>query len=334
VASTSTTQSTTFPERFNMSHAMNNSLDEEVTFRRLEVLLAFLEEGNLSRTAERLGISTVTVHRALHSLESGVRCRLFRHEGRNLIPTDAAHHLADVGREVLRKMHDGIRTTREVAGYAANLIRIGSLYSLTSGVVPSLIMGLKLRKPDLHTELVLGSNSDLLQRLLDGSIDCALMGTPDKVQDMESQLLFNDEIFFAAPRGTSYDKLEEVDLMTCRDESFVSLTEGFVTSMRFAEAFRIAGYAPNVVMQTGDIFSLMNLVGGGIGCTLLPGRIRAVLPAQVRLIPLAMDYRLEQPISLNFLRSRERDPNLLSLLAACRQYTAEVDRPPRSMHPG
>ncbi|MDP3925682.1 MAG: hypothetical protein Q8Q84_20340, partial [Hydrogenophaga sp.] len=79
---------------------------------------------------------------------------------------------------------------------------------------------------------------------------------------------------------------------------------------------------------------LMNLVGGGIGCTLLPGRIRAVLPAQVRLIPLATDYRLEQPISLNFLRSRERDPNLLSLLAACRQYTAEVDRPPRSAHPG
>lgn len=313
---------------------MNNSLDEEVTFRRLEVLLAFLEEGNLSRTAERQGISTVSVHRALHSLESGVRCRLFRHEGRNLIPTDAAHHLADVSREVLSKMHDGIRTTREVAGYAANNIRIGSLYSLTSGVVPSLIMGLKLRKPDLHTELVLGSNSDLLQRLIDGSIDCALMGTPDKAQDIESQLLFNDEIFFAAPRGTSYDTLDEVDLTTCRDESFVSLTEGFVTSMRFAEAFRIAGYAPNVVMQTGDIFSLMNLVGGGIGCTLLPGRIRAVLPTQVRLIPLAAGYHLEQPISLNFLRSRERDPNLLSLLAACRQYTAAADRQARGAHSG
>ena len=303
---------------------MNFSLDEDITFRRLEVLLAFLDEGNLVRTAERLGVSVVTVHRALHSLESGARCRLFRHEGRNLIPTEAAHALADVGQEVLRKMHDGIRVTREIAGYAADRIRIGSLYSLTSGVVPALIMGLKLRKPDLQTELVLGSNADLLQRLRDGSIDCALMGTPEEADGIEHQLLFHDEIYFAAPRGSAYDALEAVDLASCSDERFVSLSEGFVTATRFAEAFRIAGYTPNVVMQTGDIFSLMNLVGGGIGCTLLPGRIRGVLPPQVHLIPLAPRFRLEQPISLNFLLSRERDPNLLSLLAACRQFTAEA----------
>ena len=42
-----------------------------------------------------------SVHRALHSLETGTRCSLFRLEGRNLQPTDAAHALADVAREVL-----------------------------------------------------------------------------------------------------------------------------------------------------------------------------------------------------------------------------------------
>ena len=108
------------------------------------------------------------MHRALHSLETGTRCALFRHEGRNLQPTDAAHALAEVAREVLRTMSEGIRSTREVAGYAADRIRIGSLYSLTSRTVPALIMGLKLRKPDLQTELVLGSNDDLLRKLRDG----------------------------------------------------------------------------------------------------------------------------------------------------------------------
>ena len=118
---------------------MPSLLDEAITFRRLEILLAFLEAGNLARAAERLEVSTVTVHRALHSLEAGVRCSLFRHEGRNLLPTDAAHALADVAQEVLRKMHEGVRATREIAGYAADRIRIGSLYSLTSGTVPKLI---------------------------------------------------------------------------------------------------------------------------------------------------------------------------------------------------
>ena len=80
-----------------------------------------------------------------------------------------------------------------------------------------------------------------------------------------------------------------------------------------------------MVMTTGDIFSLMNLVEGGIGCTLLPGRIRPVLPREVRLIPLEERFRMKQKICVAFLRTRERDPNLLSLLAACRSCTAQLE---------
>lgn len=302
---------------------MHPHIDEEITFRKLEILLAFMEAGSLGRTAERLGVSSVTVHRALHSLEAGVRCTLFRPEGRNLLPNDAAHALADVARDVLRHMAEGIRSTREVAGYAADRIRIGSLYSLTSGTVPALLMGLKLRKPDIQTELVLGSNADLLLKLRDGVIDAALMGFPEGAGDVETQPLFEDEIFFAAPAGSGHAAQASIDLADCVDERFVSLTEGFVTHSRFVEAFRIAGFTPNVVMKTGDIFSLMNLVGGGIGCTLLPGRVRGVLPREVTLIPLSARYLIRQQISVAFLRTRERDPNLLSLLAACRSFAAE-----------
>lgn len=86
-------------------------IDEEITFRKLEILLAFIESGNLTRAAEQLRTSAVSVHRALHSLETGARCPLFRHEGRNLIPTDAAHTLAEVAREVIRTMANGLDAT-------------------------------------------------------------------------------------------------------------------------------------------------------------------------------------------------------------------------------
>ena len=304
---------------------MTARIDEEITFRKLEILLAFMETGNLARAAEQLGVSTASVHRALHSLETGTRCALFRMEGRNLLPNDAAQALADTAREVLRTMSEGIRSTRELAGYAADRIRIGSLYSLTSRVVPALVMGLKLRKSEIQTELVLGSNTDLLRKLHDGVIDAALIGLPDGAPDIESQLLFEDDIFFAAPEGSRHAAKAEIDLSTCADERFVSLNDGFVTSSAFMEAFRVAQFTPNVVMKTGDIFSLMNLVSGGVGCTLLPGRVRGVLPRKVQLIPLQARYSLRQKISVSFLRTRERDPNLLALLATCRSYKAEAD---------
>lgn len=299
-------------------------VDEEITFRKLEILLAFMETGNLARTAEKLDISTVSVHRALHSLETGARCALFRLEGRNLLPTDAARTLADVAREVVRTMSEGIRATREIAGYSADRIRIGSLFSLTSRTVPKVIMGMKLRKPDLHTELVLGSNADLLQKLRDGTVDAVLMAIPQDAADVESEPLFEDDIFFAAPADSRYAQMAEVDLGACRHERFVSLSEGFVTYSGFMESFRIADFTPDVVMRTGDIFSLMNLVSGGVGYTLLPGRVRGALPPNVRLVPLQPKYLVRQTIAVNFLRTRERDPNLLALLALCRSSKAEL----------
>ncbi len=293
-------------------------ISEEITFRKLEFLLAYLQAGNLTRAAELLEVSTVSVHRALHSLEDGARCQLFRHEGRNLVPTDAAQVLAEVARDVLKLMSDGIRATREAGGYSSDRIRIGSLYSLTIATVPRVIIDLKLRKPELQAELVLGSNADLLQKLKQGEIDAALVAVPEAEPEVESIVLFEDDIFFAAPVGSKYAAMDAVDLSACADERFVSLGDGFVTYTGFVEAFRVAQFSPNVVMNVGDIFSLMNLVSGGVGCTLLPGRVRDVFQDKVQLIPVEPKYLMRQTIGLSFMRTRERDPNLLALASVCR----------------
>ena len=150
------------------------------------------------------------------------------------------------------------------------------------------------------------------------------MGTPEGASDVESEPLFEDDIFFAAPVGSRYAALDQIDLAACAEERFVTLSEGFVTYSGFVESFRIAGFTPNVVMKTGDIFSLMNLVSGGVGCTLLPGRVRSVMPQKIQFIPLQPKYLMRQTIGLHFLRTRERDPNLLALLTVCRLARAEL----------
>lgn len=297
---------------------MRSQIKDEITFRKLEVLLAYLEGGNLAAAAEKLDISAVSVHRSLHSLEESTSCKLFNLEGRNLIPTNAALVLADAAREVIQLMVEGIRATQRAAGYSSDHLKIGSLYSLTTRTAPEVIIGLKMRKPELQTELVLGSNADLLQKLKQSAIDAVLMAVPEAEPEIESVPLFEDEIYFAAPSGSPYTALAEVDLRECAQEHFVSLGEGFVTYSGFLEAFRKAGFSPNVVMKVGDIFSLMNLVSAGIGYTLLPGRVRNVFGEKIQLIPLKQPCSMRQTIGLSFLRVRERDPNILALSAVCR----------------
>jgi LysR family malonate utilization transcriptional regulator len=309
---------------------MRSQISEDITFRKLEVLIAYMDGGSLNSAAETLDISVVSVHRALHSLEESTSCKLFAHKGRNLIPTDAAQVLTEASREVIQRMAGAILATRQVAGYSADRLRIGSLYSLTTSTIPEVIIGMKLRRPELQTELVLGSNADLVQKLKQNAIDAALMAVPAPDPDLQSVPLFDDDICFAAPAGSPYAHLSEIDLRQCTNDKFVSLIEGFASYRGAVEAFRVAGLSPAVVMQVADIFSLMNLVSAGIGYTLLPGCMRDVFGNKLQFIALKPEFRMRQAIGLSFLRVRERDPNLLALAAVGRMLKhGAASRPER-----
>ena len=59
-------------------------IDEELTLKNTD-FLTFMRCGNLSKTAAEMQLSNVSVHKALHSLESALRCPLLKMNS-NLIP--------------------------------------------------------------------------------------------------------------------------------------------------------------------------------------------------------------------------------------------------------
>ena len=84
-------------------------IDEELTLKKLEVFLAFMRSGNLGKAAVELNTSNVSVHRAIHSLESALRCPLFKHEGRNLIPLESAYVLEERAQQLVKDVLETVR---------------------------------------------------------------------------------------------------------------------------------------------------------------------------------------------------------------------------------
>jgi LysR family malonate utilization transcriptional regulator len=144
-----------------------------------------------------------------------------------------------------------------------------------------------------------------------------------KIDGMISLPLFYDSIHFAAPLDSPYASKHLIDLKQLQHERFISLGAGFATAQDFAFAFLQAGFAPDVVMRVDDIFSLINLVSGGVGFSLLPKRIEAFSP-RIQLIPLESRYVSRQLITVLIPQIRERDPNLLALAAECRMFSSRT----------
>lgn len=298
------------------------AIDEEITLRKMEVFLSFMRHGSMSLVADAMNLSTVSVHRALHSLQEGLRCPLFKKEGRYLIPLATAYTFAEFADKSVKECEEGIRRTRLTAGFEATRLIIGSAYSLTVKAIPQLIFGLKSRRPQLDVDLKLGSTRELLKRLKEGEIDAAIIvTTPDEPSDeYVSLVLFEDPVYFAAPLDSKYAARESIDLREVKDEHFVSLRQDFLTVEAMQPLFESAGFSPNIVMRAGNLFSLTNMVAEGVGFGLLPGRV-GLFTTQVQLIPLSSNFSHKQTIRLLIPRVREREPNLLALTAECRGLT-------------
>ena len=299
------------------------AIDDGFTLKKLEVFLAFMQLGNMPKVSERLSYSVVSVHRALHSLEQAVGCPLFKLDGRKLIPLQTAYALAEHAQRALHEAEEGVRRVREIAGLSAPRLKVGSLYSLTTRTMPPLLVRMKLRNSALDIDLTLGSNRLLLEQLREGRLDAIVIALSEPVNDDQllAVPLFEDSIFFAVPADSPYARRNSLDLTEVRNEKFVCLEDDFATAASFQQAFRRAGYEPQVAMRVGDIFSLTNLISGGVGYSLLPGRMES-FNARVRLIPLVPPYTSQQTITLLMLRRREGDPYLVTLAEECRRLAA------------
>ena len=300
-------------------------LNTDVTLRKLEILCAFIRTGSLPKTGKELGLSSVSVHKALHSLEGGVGCPLFVKEGRQLKSLPAAIYLAEMGADLLRDMERILKKTRSKAGMESGQIRLGSMYSLTANIIPRMIMGTKIRRPDLDIDLHLGSNEELMKKLSEGVIDAIMIATPSGKLPEGVQVvpLFYDHLFFASSKKNQPNQAS-IDLSEYQSEKFLTLQDGFATTSGFYDAFKLAGIKPNVVMKVGDIFSLMNMVSGDLGKALLPGRVRALMGDAIAFTPLMPKYKVIQHIALIYLQANESNPNILALAAEARMLQRKM----------
>lgn len=301
------------------------AMNEEVTLKKLEVFLEFMRLGNMAKVAEALDQSTVSVHRSLHSLQEGLRCPLFKRDGRALIPLPTAHVFAEYASRAVRECEEGVRKARESAGFGANRIKIGCSYSLTVRPIPQLLYGLKSRRSQLDVDLTVGSTRELIQKLKDDQLDALIvvMAVESTDSELTALTLFEDEVSFAAPLGSRYAKRRTIDLADAMNERFVASREDFLAGQVQQQTFERAGFVPYIAMRASNLFSLANLVAQGAGYALLPNRV-AMFTSNVQLIPLDPKYRSSQKITLLLPKARERDPNLLALTAECRAFQRAV----------
>ena len=130
--------------------------------------LAVLEKGSLLAASRHLQLSQPTIGRHVAELESQLGLVLFDRNGRGLLPTEAAYHLADSAR-IMQSGADQL--ARNVMGAdlgASGTVRITASQPVSCYVLPPLLAQMRFSLPDVQVELVASNEvSNLLRREAD-----------------------------------------------------------------------------------------------------------------------------------------------------------------------
>lgn len=144
----------------------------DLNYNHLRYFWAVAQDGNLSRTAERLNVSQSALSVQIRKLEDRLGHALFQRRGRALHLTEAGRITLDHANAIFATGEELLGTLRET-GAARQAVRIGALATLSRNFQISFVAPL-LARTDIEVVLRSGSQGELLGALQSLALDVVL----------------------------------------------------------------------------------------------------------------------------------------------------------------
>lgn len=168
---------------------------------RLRLLVEIGRQGSVSAAARAVGIGQPTASEHLRKLEGAAGQRLVERNGRGSTLTEAGELLALHAGQALQTLRAGEEELRRLAGLETGTIRVGA--STTPGVylLPDTLGCFRRDHPNVSVEVEIASTGEILDRLLAGQVQLALVGEAEPDERIRLEPFIGDEIVGVAKPG-------------------------------------------------------------------------------------------------------------------------------------
>jgi DNA-binding transcriptional LysR family regulator len=295
--------------------------EHRLSFRDLEIFLAFAQTEHLGRAAELLGCTAGAVQRRVRAIEARLGVALVEKDGRRVQLLHAGHVLADRAAQVVRSRSDVVEAVLAASGRARGVLRIGHMFSLGLAFVPRFVATLRAELPGLRVELRQGRTNTILTQLLAGEVDAAFVAPCPNEADLIAIPLFTEGVSLAVCVDDPLAAREVVDPAELRDRTFVALTEGAGSRVDLVQACARAGFVPQIAIEVGDMCTLESIVAAGLGLSIVPEEMHNHAHPRLARVALRDTVATRRTVGLVYPRDARTDGPLGSLIAIAGRET-------------
>lgn len=278
---------------------------------QIRYFLAAAEDLNFTRAAERCNVAQPSMTRAIRILEEELGGALFHRERANT-------HMTELGRVMkphLEQMWQMAQATKglaaEVLGLKKTTLRLGVMCTITPDVMVGTLKAMNSNHPGIQIEILDDAAPQLVDRLLQGGLDAAIVCLDSKTDDrLLLQSVFKEQMKIVVSIKHRLAQKEEIRIQDLDGECYLERINCEVAA-RIGQMFDDLGFNDETVCRSERDDWIIEMAAAGFGYACMPGS--SIHHAGVVARPLG-DPAVWRKIQLATVRGRPHSPAVGALV--------------------
>ncbi|WP_343959480.1 LysR family transcriptional regulator [Yaniella flava] len=273
-----------------------------MNLEQLQGFLAVAETGHFTRAAAELHLAQPTLSRQISTLEIELGSELFNRARGNITLTAAGETLLPVASRMLADAEHIRFQMHEMAGLRRGRVRLGAPPSMCVSVVAEVVGPYHADYPGVDLHLHESGSHNLLNELVGGSLDLALIVAsdhdPSSAESLAHTPLLVEELMVISGHPAHF--AEHGGQLTLRQLAAlpqIVFSESYDLRAATMQAYRQQDLVPNVVLEGAEMDAVLRFVERGLGVAVVPATVlldrpglesrRLIEPSLTRTISLA-----------------------------------------------
>lgn len=292
--------------------------------KHLRYFDALARHGHFGRAADACAISQPALSLQMKELEDLLGAPLIERGARQVRLTSLGEAFAERVQRILREVDELGDLARASFSPLTGRLRIGVIPTVAPYLLPRAIGVLAEHFPGIDLRPREAVTARLLNDLDRGRLDAAILALPAGESTLHEEPLFSEEFVLVRPLADAGKPVPGTESL--REMRLLLLEEGHCFRDQALSFCALGGAPPREVMEGSSLSTLVQMVGAGIGVTLIPEMAVAI---EARSAPVAV-ARLHHPapsrsIGLVWRRSNPLSDQLRHMAGLLRGSVADTE---------
>jgi LysR family hydrogen peroxide-inducible transcriptional activator len=240
-------------------------------FRYFEALARL---GHFGRAAEVCAISQPALSMQIKEMEAALGTALFERAARQVRLTQFGEAFALRVRDILRSVDELGDLARAAQDGLVGRLRIGVIPTVAPYLLPGLIGNLARMNSGLDIHVRETVTPRLLQELAEGRLDTAIVALPVSEPSLTEVALFSEDFVLVRPIEDAAKPVPSREIL--REMRLLLLEEGHCFRDQALSFCALQAAVARELLDASSLATLVQMVGAGMGVTLLPDMAVAV----------------------------------------------------------